>query len=132
MYYCSLQHWTLVSSPVTSQLGIVFTLVPSLHSFWSYFSTDLQQYIGHLPTWGVHLSVFIFLPFHTVHGVLKARILKQFAFPFSSGPCFVRTLHHDPSVLGHPCRATHLSLTDLSYTCLKEELSAVFCEKKSD
>ena len=27
-----------------------------------------------------------FLPFHTVHGVLKARILKWFAIPFSSGP----------------------------------------------
>jgi len=26
------------------------------------------------------------LPFHTVHGVLKARILKWFAIPFSSGP----------------------------------------------
>jgi len=34
-------------------------------------------------------SVYIFLPFHTVHGVLKARILKWFAIPFSSGPCFV-------------------------------------------
>ena len=44
----------------------------------------------------------IFLPFHTVHGVLKARILKWFAIPFSSGPRFVRTLHHDPSVLGRP------------------------------
>ena len=40
----------------------------------------------------------IFFPFHTVHGVLKARILKWFAIPFSSGPHFVRTLHHDPSV----------------------------------
>ena len=28
----------------------------------------------------------ILLPFHTVHGVLKARILKWFAIPFSSGP----------------------------------------------
>ena len=42
----------------------------------------------------------IFLPCHTVHGDLKARILKWFAIPFSSGPCFVRTLHHDLSVLG--------------------------------
>ena len=42
----------------------------------------------------------IFLPFHTVHGILKARILKWFAIPFSSGSHFVRTLHHDPSVLG--------------------------------
>ena len=28
----------------------------------------------------------IFLPFHTVHGVLKARILKWFAIHFSRGP----------------------------------------------
>ena len=46
----------------------------------------------------------IFLPFHTVHGVLKARILKWCAIPFSSGPHFVRTLHHDPSILGGPTR----------------------------
>ena len=46
----------------------------------------------------------IFLSFHTVHGILKARILKWFAIPFSSGPCFVRTLHHDLSILGGPTR----------------------------
>ena len=40
------------------------------------------------------------LPFHTVHGVLKARILKWFAIPFSSGPHSVRPLHHDPPILG--------------------------------
>ena len=37
----------------------------------------------------------IFLPFPTVYGVLKARILKWFAIPFSSEPHFVRRLHHD-------------------------------------
>ena len=42
----------------------------------------------------------IFLPFHTVHGVLNAKILKWFAIPFSTGPRFVRTLHHDLSILG--------------------------------
>ena len=46
----------------------------------------------------------IFLLFHTVHGVLKARILKWFTFPFSSGPHFVRPLHHDPSILDGPTR----------------------------
>ena len=40
------------------------------------------------------------MPFHTVHGVLKARILMWIAIPFSSGPHSVRPLHHDPSVLG--------------------------------
>ena len=40
------------------------------------------------------------MSFHTVHGLLKATILKWFVIPFSSRPRFVRTLHHDPSVLG--------------------------------
>ena len=44
----------------------------------------------------------IFLPFHIVYGVLKARILKWFVIPFSSGARFVITLQHDPSVLGGP------------------------------
>ena len=42
-----------------------------------------------------------FLPFHTVHGVLKARILKWFTIPFSSGPRLVTTLDRDLSVLGN-------------------------------
>ena len=42
----------------------------------------------------------IIFPFHTVHGVLKAIILKWSAIPFSSGAHFVKTLQHDPSVLG--------------------------------
>ena len=35
--------------------------------------------------------------FYTVYEILKARILKWFAIPFSSRPHFVRTLHHDLS-----------------------------------
>ena len=83
MQYCSLQPWTLLPSLVTSSTGCCFTLVPSLRSFWSYFSTDLQQHIGHLPTWGVHLSVSCLFAFSycSWDGVLKARILKWFAFP---------------------------------------------------
>ena len=45
------------------QLGIVFALAPSLHSFWSYFSTDLQQHIGHLLTWEVPRSVSNYFAF---------------------------------------------------------------------
>ena len=42
----------------------------------------------------------IFLPFHTVHGVLKARILKWFAVPFCGGQCFVRlTMRHNSVML---------------------------------
>ena len=38
--YCCLQHRTL--PPSHPQLGVVFALALSLHSFWSYFSPDLQ------------------------------------------------------------------------------------------
>ena len=63
MQYCSLQHRTLLPSQSHPQLGVVFALALSLHSFWSYFSTDLQDHIGHLPMWWVYLSVFCLFPF---------------------------------------------------------------------
>ena len=66
------------------------------------FSTDLQQHTGHLLTWGVPLSVSCHFAFSYCHGVLKARILKWFAIPFSSGPHSVRPVHHDPPILGCP------------------------------
>ena len=53
-------------------------------------------------TWGVPLSVSYHFAFHTGHGVLKARILKWLAIPFSSGPPSIRPLHHDPPILGGP------------------------------
>ena len=104
MQYCSLQHRTLLPSPVTSTAGCCFCFA-SVSSFFLelFLHWSPVAYFGHLQTWGVHLSVsYVFLPFHTVHGVLKARILKWFPIPFSSGPHFVRTCHHDPSILGGP------------------------------
>ena len=53
----------------------------------------------------------VFLPFHTVHEVLKARILKWFAIPFSSGSHSVRPFHHDPPILGGPTRHGLVSLS---------------------
>ena len=53
-------------------------------------------------TWGVPLSVSYHIAFPTVHGVLKARILKWLAIPFSSGPRSVRPLHHDLPALVCP------------------------------
>ena len=72
------------------QLGVLSALAQPLHSFWSYFPA-LPQYI--LDTYQPGKFIFqchISLPFHIVHVVLKARILKWLAIPFSSGPCFVR------------------------------------------
>ena len=100
MQYCSLQHWTLVPSPVTSQqsqhMGL-FLLWLCLFILPGVISPLISSSI--MGTYQPVEFTFlypIFLPFHTVHGVLKARILKWFAILFSSGPRFVRTLHHDP------------------------------------
>ena len=106
--YCSLQHWTLLLSPVTSTAGYCFCFgsIPSF--FWSYFSTDLQWHIGHLLTWGVPLSVSYDFAFSYCSWVLKARILKWLAIPFPSGSHSVRPLHHDLPVLGCPAGMTWL------------------------
>ena len=59
------------------QLGIVFALAPFLHSFWSYFSTDLQYHIGHLLTWGVPLSVSYHFAFSALQIAVKRREVKS-------------------------------------------------------
>ena len=48
------------------------------------------------------LSDFFFVFLYCLWKVLKARMLKWFAIPSSSGPCFVRTLHYNPSILAGP------------------------------
>ena len=103
MQYCSLQHWTLLVSAVPSTPGSCFLLW--LHPF--ILSGVISPLISSsiLGTYRPGEFIFqcpIFLPFHTVYGVLKARILKWFAIPFSRGPHSVRPLHHDPPVLGSP------------------------------
>ena len=50
--------------------------------------------------WEFMFDYPIFFSFHTVHGVFKARILKWFTIPFSTGTRYIRTLHHDLSILG--------------------------------
>ena len=62
----------------------------------------------------------------TVHGVLKARILEWFAVPFYSGPHFVRTLHHDPSILGGHIGMAH-SFTELGKAWSIWSDWSVFC-----
>ena len=44
---------------------------------------EMEQHIGHLG--GFIFECHTFLPFHTVHGVLKARTLKWFATSFPGG-----------------------------------------------
>ena len=75
-------------------LNIVTTFAsPSLHSFWSYFSTDLQQRIGHLPSSGVHLSVSYLFAFSCGSWGSQGKNAEVVHHSFSAGPCFVRNPH---------------------------------------
>ena len=101
MQYCSLQHGLYIhhSHP---QL-VLFFLWLRLFILSGIISPLISSSI--LGTYQPGEFIFqypIILPFHSVHGVLKERILKWFAISFSGGPRFVRTLHHDLSVLGGP------------------------------
>ena len=97
MQYCfRASNLASITSPIHNWVLFCFGYIPSffLELFLPYFSTHGPgEFIFQCP---------IILPFHTVHGVLKARILKWFAIPFSSGPHSVRPLHQDPSILGGP------------------------------
>ena len=96
--------------PDTSPLNVVSALARPRHFLWSYFSPLSRYHIEQLPTWRAHLLLSYLVAFHIVHGVLEARILKWFAIPFSSGPRFVRTLHHDPFILDGPTQHGFIEL----------------------
>ena len=89
MQYCSLQHWILLLSPVTSTTGYCFCFgsIPSffleLFLHWSpvAYWAPTDQGSSSFSILSFCLFILFILPFHTVHGVLKARILKWFAFP---------------------------------------------------
>ena len=74
----------------------------------------------------------IFLPFHTVHGVLEARTLKWLPIPFFSGPHSIRTLHHYLSILDVEVRATESADWDLHvfYHGCKPRISALYCSRE--
>ena len=95
-------HQTLLPSPGTSTTGHCFCF-GSVSSFFLvlFLHSSLVAYWAPTNLGSSSFSV-ISLPCHTVHGVLNARILKCFAIAFSSGPHFIRTLHHDLSILGGP------------------------------
>ena len=82
------------------QLGTISALTLPLYSSRAVFSPFPSSVLGTYWPGGLIFWCRIFLPFHTVLRVLKARILKGFAIPFSSGPCFVRTVYHGHRVAG--------------------------------
>ena len=126
MQYCSLQHQTTFTTrhihSWVSFLRWLNCFIPS-GVISPLFSSSMS---GTYWPGEFIFQCHIFLPFHTVQGVLKARILKWLAIPFSSGPHFVRTLRHDLSIMVGP--AWHI--VSLSYTRLWSLWSfwLVFCD----
>ena len=127
MQYCSLQHRILLLSPVTSTTAYCFCF-GSIPSFFLELFLHWSPVAYWVPTdLGSSSQYPVTLPFHTVHGVLKARILKWFSIPFFSGPHSLRPLHHDPPVLG--CPAAWLSFIELGKAVFLGWLDwQVFCE----
>ena len=82
MQYCSLQHRILLLSPVTSTAGYCFCF--GFHPFILSEVSPLLITSSILGTYRPGELLFqypIILTFHIFHAVLKARILKWFAFP---------------------------------------------------
>ena len=90
--------------------SLKFIMCPGVHIYVASKSLQVsswqQVHISHLNLKSLisGLKRLVFLPFHTVHGVLKARILKWFAFPFSSRLLFCQKSPPWHIVLGSPAR----------------------------
>ena len=81
MQYCSLHHQTLLISPVTSTAGYCFALAPSLLLSGVISPLISSSILGTWWSWEFLFWCPSILPFPTVHGVLKARILTWLAMP---------------------------------------------------
>ena len=115
MQYCSLQHQTFFYHQSHPQLHTVFALAPSLHSFWSYFPTDLQQHIGHLPTWGAPLSVSYHLAFSSCSWGSQGKNTEVVCHSLLQWTTFCQTSPPWPGRLGWPHTA-RLRFTELDKT----------------
>ena len=124
MQYCSLSIRLCFHHP---QMCVVSALTQPRHSFWSYFSALLQQHTGHLLTWGVHLSVSYLFAFSYCSWGSQGKNAEVVCRSLSSGPYFVRTLHHDPPVLGGPTCTAH-SFIKLDKVVIHGSVWLVFCD----
>ena len=99
-----------------------FTSITSHIHNWALFSLWLHLFIlsgvispffsgsildTYQTTWGVHLSVSYLFAFSYCSWGFQGKNTEVVCHSFSSGPRFVRTLHHDPSILGGPSFMAH-------------------------
>ena len=87
-------HQTHLQLSVISAFTLLLCFSGALHNCPPLFP---RSTLGIFWPGGLIFWCHIVFAFHIVHVVLEARILEWFAIPSSGGPCFVRTLHSDPS-----------------------------------
>ena len=102
MQYCSLKHQNYFYHQSHPQLGVVFALAPSLHSFWSYFSTVLQEHTGHLSTWGVYLSASYHFAFSYCSWGSQGKNTEVVCHSLLQWTTFYQNSPHDPSIFSGP------------------------------
>ena len=95
MLYCSLQHRTLLLSPVTSTAGYCFCF-GSIPSFFLLLFLHWSPVVYWAPTdlGSSSFSILSFCFFILFMGFSRQE--DWFAIPFSNEPHSVRPLHHDP------------------------------------
>ena len=82
MQYCSLQHWTLLLSPVTSTTGSCFCF-GSIPSFFLelFLHWSPVAYWAPIDPGSLSFSILSFLPSHTVLGVSRQEYWSGLPFP---------------------------------------------------
>ena len=86
MQHCSYSIGLYFHHQAHAQLGIVSALAQLLHFFLKLFRCSSPVAYWTSTDLGFVFQHHNFLPFHTVHGIFKARMLKLFAIPFFSEP----------------------------------------------
>ena len=106
--FITVSDFTSIASHIHKLVGfffllLLFLLTYFLFFFWLWPSLFfLLEHVGLLSTWGVRLSVSYLFAFLYCSWSSQCKNIKWFSIPFFSGPHFVITLHHDPSILGVP------------------------------
>ena len=99
-WQCSLQHQTLLPSPVTSTTGCYFCIGP-ISSFFLELFLHCSPVVYWAPNdWGSSSFSVLFFAFSYCSWVSRGKNAKVVCHSLLQWTMFVRTLHHDPSILG--------------------------------
>ena len=105
MQYCSLQHRSLPLSPVTSTTDCYFYFGSISLFFLELFLHWSPAVIGHLPTWGIHLSMSYLFAFSYCSWGSQGKNTEVVCHSLLQWTTFCQTSPLWPVCLGWPHRA---------------------------